>query len=561
MRREGPAERASDYEVGEWTVRPSRGALDRGDATRRLQPRVMALLRALADAPGEVVSHDELYARVWGETHVEPGALARCVSELRAALDDRAKPRRYVETVPKRGYRLVAAVRGACATPRPRTVAVLPFLDLSEGGDQGAFVDGLTEELIGCLTGVESLGVVARTSSFKFKGARADVRDIGRELGADQIVEGSVRKSGTSLRITVQLIDVDTGLHVWSQNYDVTDLDVFDTQEDIARRVALRMGTREEELAGVTTSARMSLEAYEHFLIAQQQVRRHTLEGFEAALESLHRAQQLDPEASAPFSLEALVHGSMLQFGRNPEEREAAVRRCAEDALLRRDDSGQARQALVPLACARGQWAEAQALLDEARAVRPGSVGLRHLQRILWLAQGQAERAVSEAERVVQLDPLHPLYRRGLATALLHAERWDDALEQLEHARSLAPDMDLSRVLEAVALWLSGAPERAAERLLQEPLLRDLVAPGEPSEIVRASRDQLQRRTEFPGQNFFAAVLSSLLEDDEATLSHLEAAAASRNLSYWVNVKGWPSFAALRDQTRFRALLEELRLR
>jgi transcriptional activator of cad operon len=269
-------------QIGGWLVNPALDTLCRGTETHKIEPRMMRLLLYLANAAGAVVSVDRLLNEVWTGVVVGPASVYQAVSQLRKLLGDADPDPTYIATVPRRGYRLIAPVRRGAAEPislttdivssftpaawrwvgmvlgvtlmafilagssiwRPSptepsaSIAVLPFIDLSAEKAEQSFCDGLTEELSNRLSQIPTLRVVARTSVIAFRGQGEDVRGIGKVLATDHILEGSVRRSGNHLRVTVQLIDARNGYHLWSANYDRAEDDAIAVQEDISRSVA-----------------------------------------------------------------------------------------------------------------------------------------------------------------------------------------------------------------------------------------------------------------------------------------------------------------------------------
>jgi transcriptional activator of cad operon len=268
-------------QIGDWLVNPALDTLCRGTETHKLEPRMMRLLLHLANDAGAVVSVDRLLSEVWTGV-VGPASVYQAVSQLRKLLGDVDPDPTYIATVPRRGYRLVAPVRRGAAEamslttdvvsfapaarrwlamvlggvtllafilngssiwrPSPTewstSIAVLPFIDLTAEKAEQSFCDGLTEELSNRLSQIPTLRVVARTSAFAFRGQGEDVRRIGKALDTDHILEGSVRRSGNHLRVTVRLVDARNGYHLWSDNYDRAADDAINLQEDISRSVA-----------------------------------------------------------------------------------------------------------------------------------------------------------------------------------------------------------------------------------------------------------------------------------------------------------------------------------
>jgi TolB-like protein/DNA-binding winged helix-turn-helix (wHTH) protein len=261
--------------VGAWRVNPAAGRISRNGETARLDARTMRLLLCLAERPGEVLSIDELLERAWSGVIVGPDSVYQAVASLRRLLGDDPKEPKYIATVPRLGYRMVASVgpwteplsdehiptslhrtgvvwaAGAVlcvaitlmlgsiasrSTP-PRSIAVLPFLDLTEGMKEEEFADGMTEELIDRLSKIPGVQVPPPTSSFYFKNKKVPVADIARSLGVSYVLDGSVRKSGTRLRVAARLVRPNDGYVIWSESYDRPWADTLGVQDEIATEV------------------------------------------------------------------------------------------------------------------------------------------------------------------------------------------------------------------------------------------------------------------------------------------------------------------------------------
>jgi transcriptional activator of cad operon len=277
--------------IGAWCVNPTSGQILRAGETVRVEARTMRLLLCLAERAGEVVSIDELLNQVWSGVVVTPDSVYQAVASLRRQLGDDAKEPAYIATVPRLGYRMVATVtpwtdaslegESSAADHQPRllaigaalllafaiaflfyekvlnipratataaapqkSVAVLPFLDLtSQKMDEEYFADGMTEELIDKLSKIPGLRVPAPTSSFYFKGKKITIADIARSLGVAYVLDGSVRKSSTTLRVAARLIRANDGYVAWSETYDRPYDDKLAVQDDIASEVAKALST------------------------------------------------------------------------------------------------------------------------------------------------------------------------------------------------------------------------------------------------------------------------------------------------------------------------------
>jgi adenylate cyclase len=322
------------------------GRLWAGTREVRITPKAADVLKLLVSRAGEPVSKDEIFASVWTGIAVSDDALTTCIRELRKALDDDAKEPRYIETRHRRGYRFVAPLTavanpsGAAAapalisTPDATAIAVLPFTDMSPERDQEYLCYGLAEELINALTRIDGLQVASRTASFQFNTSGADVAEVGRLLRVATLLEGSVRKADDRLRITVQLIDVATGYHLWSERFDRKLADVFAIQDEIAQHVAssLRVSVMKEREKPVRP--RTTADAYEYFLRAKSVIPRMTAQDLEHAVETFEKAIALDPGYSPAYACMSVALGTLYEwFGANEEDlskADAASRKAME---------------------------------------------------------------------------------------------------------------------------------------------------------------------------------------------------------------------------------------
>ena len=224
---------AQVYTFDRWTLDYGRGVLIAETGEIALRPKTFDVLRVLVENSGRLVSRDEIFETVWPGVTVTEELLTQCVSELRTAFGEDGQ--RIIKTVPKRGYLFSAAVglapdvairAASCSAPGP-SVAVLPFANLSGDSSQEYLSDGITEDIINGLSYFSDMSIIARNSSFSYKGRAIDVRDVGRQLGAGYIVEGSVRRFGDRIRITAQLVDASSGVRRWAERFDRPAGDVF----------------------------------------------------------------------------------------------------------------------------------------------------------------------------------------------------------------------------------------------------------------------------------------------------------------------------------------------
>jgi TolB-like protein/Flp pilus assembly protein TadD len=320
------------------------GRLWSGAQEVRLTPKASAVLKELVTHAGKPVSKEMLFSTVWNGTAVSDDALISCIQELRRALEDDAKQPRFIETRHRRGYQFVAPLSEQAAQSIVRQVqpirdvsaiAVLPFADMSPGRDQDYLCEGLAEELINALTHVDGLRVAARTASFQFRNAGADVRAVGQQLGVGTLLEGSVRKAGDRLRVTVQLVEVATGYQRWSQRFDRRLDDVFAIQDEIAESVVASL--RGSDLSGREKQAlrrpQTGAAAYEYYLRGRQHLPRMTQSDLNHSGEMFDKAIELDSGYGPAYAGLAMVHATLYEWFGAADEDLVRAERASQRAL------------------------------------------------------------------------------------------------------------------------------------------------------------------------------------------------------------------------------------
>ncbi len=269
------------YRFGEFTLDADQKVLLREGKPLLLAPKVVETLLTLVQNSGRILEKQELMARLWPDTFVEESNLTYTIVQLRKALGDDARHSRYIETIPKRGYRFIGQT--VIENKPVISIAVLPFVDMSPERDQDYFCEGMADELINSLASLPGLQVASRTSSFRFKSPTLDIREVGKRLNVSTVLEGSVRKAKGKFRVTAQLISAVDGYQLWSGKYDRKLEDIFAVQEDIAQSTvkALKFVLRSDEQRTLQRGRTTSIEAYEYYLRGRQlfyHMRRRSLE-------------------------------------------------------------------------------------------------------------------------------------------------------------------------------------------------------------------------------------------------------------------------------------------
>jgi TolB-like protein len=464
------------------------GVFRRGDRAIDLRPKSFEVLRYLVENAGRLVSKDELIEAIWPNVNVADGSLARCVSDVRQALDDDAQ--RFIKTVPRRGYRFDAAVslladkpkQPTPALPHKPSIAVLPFLNMTGDSEQDYFADGIVEEIITALSRMHWLFVIASNSSFIYKGRAVDMMQVGRELGARYVLEGGVRRTANRVRITAQLIDASTGAHLWADRFEAALDDIFDLQDKVTANVvgAIAPELQRAEIQRAKHKPTESLDAYDHYLRAIASLRRAHRESNrqanEEALRLSYRAIELDPDYSSAYGLAAQcyithsLNGWMTDRVKEIAEAQRLARRAVE---LGYDDELALCHAGLALAYLCHDLEVGAALLERALALNS------NLQQA-WLYSGWVKIYLGDVEPAIERlkrshshsprDPLIYITYNGISYAHFYAGRYDDAATWAEKALAEAPHHASALLMLAAAHALAGRlkeAHRAAARIRQ----------------------------------------------------------------------------------------------
>ena len=375
--------------------------------------------------PGRVISKDEIVDAVWEGRFIAEATLTRSMADLRRALGDTAPQRQYIETIAKRGYRLVAAVSGmpAARTGRRRRappraqpsrpmnrpgLVVLPFSNLGPEDDR-YFCEGLTEEIINVLTRIPGLRVISRTSAFAAHDQGGDVADIGRRLAVTHVIEGSSRRSNGRIRVTAQLIRVSDHGHVWSERYDRVLSDVFIIQDEIAAAIARRLELTLGELGRRAAPPTVSMEAYSRYLEGRHHFLRGTSESLDRARRCLVDAIRLDPAFAVAHDALSELYWYLGFYGLMvPKE---AFTQAVWESLRALEIDDRMAESHALLAMLRKEldydWAEVDREFALALALNPSSPVVRMRYAMCGLMpQGGTTEAAAELERVAEVDPL-----------------------------------------------------------------------------------------------------------------------------------------------------------
>jgi adenylate cyclase len=343
---------------------------------------------------------------------------------------------------------------------------VLPFVNISGDPEQEYFSDGITEEIITALSKTPRLFVIARTSSFKYKGKEIDVRTVGRELGVRYVLEGSVRKAEDTVRITAQLIDAQSGNHLWAERYDRDLKDIFEIQDEVTLKVitALQVKLSEGEEISIYAKGTKNLEAYLRFLEGRQHITQGNREGNAHAKRFLREAITLDAEYPAAYAFLAMTHlrDIVLMVTNSPKKSLAKAIELAKKAIELDETLAYAHALLGYLLTMRRQHEKGVAQAEQAIALNPNSASAYHWYGLTLNYAGHHEEAIKAYRKALRLNPFPPTrFYYCLAVAYRDAKRYEEAIAASKKALELAPNALFAHTCLASCYALMGRQEDA----------------------------------------------------------------------------------------------------
>ena len=462
---------------GPFTLDADKGTLLRQGEPVPLGRRGILLLDALLGRQGEILTKTELMDAGWQGSAVEESNLSVQIALLRKALGPMPDGGEWIVTIPRIGYRFFGsapepASRSAQRLARP-SLAVLPFTSLSADPEQEYFADGLAEEIITMLSKFTGLIVIARSSSFTFRGMSIDIRQVARELGARFILAGSVRKSGSRLRIVAQLGDGETGAQLWAESYDRELADMFGVQEEVARRIVgelnIALSPKEEalwpELASVGTT---NLEAYDCYLRgrALQRGATQNAEVFRRTTELFRQAIDHDPGYAAPYAAlaMAMAHAYYNRWTSDPDCALAEAGGLAEEAIQLDPNDPFPHGVAALVAMYRKDFERWTSEVEISLTINPNYGPSLSLRGMLNLYSGKPLAAIEDLERAIRLDPSFThAYLHHLGVAHLIAGKYETAAALFKERILLVPKTDMSRAYLAAVLGILGDCEAARQ--------------------------------------------------------------------------------------------------
>jgi TolB-like protein len=498
------------YLFEEYAFDTDRRELHRGADVVSVAPQVFDLLDFLIRNRERVVSKDDLINAIWNGRIVSDAALTTRVNVARNAIGDSGEEQRLIKTLPRKGFRFVGPVREAqkpasvevtdtpAQRPKPAlslpdkpSIAILPFTNMSGDPEQDYFADGMVEEIITALSHFRQLFVIARNSSFTYKGRAVDVKQVGRDLGVRYVLEGSVRKAANRVRITGQLADTATGAHLWAERFDGGLGDIFALQDQVTESVvgAIAPAVEKAEIERAKRKPTESLDAYALYLRGLAKFYQYgSRQANDEALRLFNSAIELDPDFASAYGRAATCYVAAKTNGwfSDTANEGAEVTKLAQRAVeLGRDDAFALAASGFALAYVARDLGVGAALIDRALVLNSNLAGAWSFGGWVKVWLGEPEAAIERFARAMRLSPLDPFapgMRAGTAYAHFFLGRYDEAASWAAMALQNNPDFQTGLRIDAASNAMAGRPEQAHKAVAR---LRQL----NPSQRVSTLKD------------------------------------------------------------------------
>ncbi len=550
-----------DYAFGDIRVEPAAHRVLRNGRELELEPKAYSVLLQFLAHPGELIQRDDLLERVWGHSYVTPATLSRIIAQLRQKLGDDAAAPHYIQTVHGCGYRLIANVTAShpaeatvarAEVARPwrnpdgdrRSIAVLPFVNMSGDLENEYFSDGIAEEILSLLTKLPQLKVSSRTSSFFFKGKEVDLAMLAAKLDVGTVLEGSVRRAGNRVRITAQLIDVASDSTLWAETYDRELRDVFTIQDDIAQSIvdAMKVTLSPKERRAIQYVATADVQAYDDYLRGRKFFYAWNRRDSLRAIDMYQRAIARDPKYAAAWAGLADAYVMRHRFLDPNPEHVAHAMDASERALQMDPDSAEAHASRGMALYVSKRFKQAERQFETAMMLNPNLLEAYFLYGMMCSSLGNFEKAAWLYLRAADVSPADYLPLVYLCQAYSEMGRKDDeskarhrAIELIERALGVNPD-------DARARYMGAA---------------NLASVGEKSKALEWANLALRSSEDEPMVFYNAACTFAVLEEHERAIDLLE-----RAVRLGWGDRAWMAndsdLASLRDKPRFQALLSSL---
>lgn len=612
---------------GVFEVNLQSGEVRKAGMRQRLAGQPVQVLQALLEHPQEVVTREQLRRRLWPEnTFVDHEvALKKAVNRLREVLGDSAENPRFIETIPRQGYRFIGTLQSAeqpaviatappippvkkkpwgllvgvsaaalsvlllalnvgslrtrmfarSGSPTIHSLAVLPLQNLSNDPNQDYFSDGMTDALTTELAQIRALRVISRTSAAQFSRSRQTLPEIGRNLGADAIVEGSVSRSENRVRITAQLIDARTDLHLWAKTYERDLKDVLELQDEVVRDIAkeIRITLEPAERTRLTEVRAVNPEAHEAYLKGRYFYEKLTVTGFRQGLEYYQQAIKLDPGYAPAYVGLAASYKELGVWGSLPPREAAAhASEAIQRALVLDNTSGDAHAVLGHIHFLWDwDWAGAEREYQRAMELSPPSTDTRIQYAVYLSAIGKHDAAVAVMRKARDLDPVSQPANGLLGVVYYWAHRFDEAIDHFRKDIALRPDSPFDHLSlggcyerkgmdpEAIEEYLEAKELDGAAREKLTTFRKAFVKSGRKGFLREELKSAIASSKGHYASPFWIAQLYARLDEKDQAFQWLERAYQERNHNLAL-IKTDPMFDGLHSDPRYQDLLRRLNL-
>lgn len=541
-----------------------------------LPAKVLSTLLLLVRNNGRIVEKDDLMKEVWPDEYVEEGNLAQHIFILRRALGESTENPRYIETVPRRGYRFVATMIEPEAKPDDKgidSLAVLPFVNASNDPNMEYLSDGITESVMNSLSGLPQLKVMARSTVFRYKGADIDPREAGHSLKVRAVMMGIVQQVGEQLVISAELVDVEDGSLIWGEQYHRKSSDLFSLQDELAWEISekLRLRLSGEQKQRMTKRYTENREAYEDYLKGRYFGARRAIGDLKKGVKYFRQAIAEDPNYSLAHAGIADCLVLLGLFGADdPREIMPQAKAAAMKAIDLDESLGEAYASLGQIKLIYDwDWTAAEADFQQAVRLSPTYPTAHQWHGECLSSMGLFERGLTELKKARDLDPLSLIINTNLGLNFYWARHYDLAIEQLERALELEPNffrahLHLGMCYERKRMYEKAIAELEKARSINENswILAGLghchASFGEREEAEKFLDQLLElSRHQFVSCATIAVVYAGFGDRVDQTMKWLEKAYEERSgLLIWLKV--WPIFDHLRSEARFVRLLRRI---
>ena len=568
-------EHSNQYQFGPFCLDAAERVLLRDGRLVPLPAKVLSTLLLLVRNNGRVVEKNVLMQEVWPDEYVEEGNLAQHIFILRKALGESTDHPKYIETVPRRGYRFVAKMIEAEEKTDDKKIvslAVLPFINASDDPNLEYLSDGITESIMNGLSHLPQLKVTARGTAFRYKGAGIDPREAGHRLGVRTVMMGMVQQLGEDLVISAELVDVEDGSQIWGE-YHRRFSDIFSLQDELACEISekLRLRLSGEQRERLTKRFTENRAAYEFYLKGRYFWGKRAIEDLKKGVEYFRQAIAEDPNYSlAPAGIADCLVLLGLFGAHNPAEIMPQAKAAALKAIHLDESLGEAYASLGQVKLIYDwDWAGAEADFQQAIRLNPTYPTAHQWHGESLVSMGRFDQGLAELKKARDLDPLSSIINTNLGLNFYWARRYDLAIEQLERALELEPNffrahLHLGMCYERKSLYREAVAELEKARAISENswTLAGLghchASFGTSAEAERFLEQLLElSRRQYVSCATIAVVYAGFGDRADQTMEWLEKAYEERSgLLIWLKV--WPIFDYLHSDARFVSLLRRI---